>query len=362
MSALNTIAFTRGVPPVEAFPVEEIADCAARILRDDPSVLLQYGKSSGYEPLRRWLAEQHGVDVGQVFISNGSLQLMDFVAGAFLAPGDVAFVESPSYDRAILTFRRHQARVVGIPLEADGVSVEALESALATHKPKLFYIIGDFQNPAGVTTAAAKRRQIVELAERYGFWLVEDVPYRRLRYYGEDEPTFRSLAPGRVLQLSSFSKLLSPGMRAGYLVGPAEVVARVAKVAEDTYITPVLPTQGIVYEYCRRGLLERNVARLRDLYRPKLDAALRALAAELPEARWTQPQGGYFVGVTLPAGISSPDLLAKAKEANLVLTNGDGFFPEPPARAFVRIPFCSLSLAEIAEGIARLGKIVRESV
>ncbi len=362
MSALDTIAFTRGVPPLEAFPVAEIADCAAKVLRDDPNIILQYGKSAGYAPLRRWLADQHGLDVEQVFIGNGSLQLMDFLAGAFLDEGHVAFVESPSYDRAIITFRRHQARVVGIPLEADGVSIEALESALAVQKPKLFYIIGDFQNPAGVTTAAAKRRRIVELAERHGFWIVEDVPYRRLRYYGADEPTFHSLAPERVLQLSSFSKLLSPGMRAGYLLGPAAVVAQVAKVAENTYITPVLPTQGIIYEYCRRGLLEGNVARLRDLYRPKLDATLRTLAAELPGAQWAQPQGGYFVGVTLPAGIASPTLLAKAEEANLVLTDGDGFFPEPPARAFVRIPFSSLSVAEIAEGVARLGKIVRESV
>ena len=360
MSATSSIAFTRGVPPAEAFPVEDLADCAAGAVRNDPSVVLQYGKSSGYLPLRKWLAEQHGLDVEQVFVGNGSLQLMDLVCGLLLAPGDAAFVESPSYDRAILTLRRHRANVVGIPLAPDGVNLEALEAAVATHRPKLFYIIGDFQNPSGVTTVAAKRRHIAALAEKHGFWIIEDVPYRRLRYYGEEEPTFLSLAPGRVLQMSSFSKLLSPGMRTGYLLGPAEVVGRLAKVAEDTYITPVLPTQGIVYEYCRRGLLEPNIARLRDLYRPKLEATLAALAAELPGAEWATPEGGYFVGVTLPAGIDTPTLLAKAGEAGLVLTNGDGFFVEPPSRAFVRIPFCSLSPDEVAAGVARLGKIVRE--
>lgn len=361
MGSQRTIAFTRGVPPVEAFPTDEIAECAAAALRADPNVLLQYGKSAGYLPLREWLAERNGVDVEQVFISNGSLQLMAFISTLLLGPGSVAFVEAPSYDRAILTFRHHKAQVVGIPLETDGVNLDALEAALAKYKPKLFYVIGDFQNPSGVTTTAAKRRRILELADKHDFYVVEDVPYRPLRYHGSEEPSFMSFNPERVLQLSSFSKLLSPGVRTGYLLGPREVVAMVAKVAEDTYITPVLPTQGMVYEYCRRGLLEPNIARLRELYRPKLDTTLGALAAHLPGAAYAMPEGGYFVGVTLPAGISSQTLMARAAEAGLVLTDGDGFFAERPERAFVRIPFCSLSLADIEEGIGRLGAIVDRS-
>lgn len=354
----SLITFTRGVPPAEALPGDLVADCAATILREDPGVLLQYGSSLGYLPLRRWLAERHGVPVEQVLVSNGSLQIMGFLSRTLLAPGDVVFVESPSYDRAITIFRQHQARVVAVPLEADGVSIAALESALAAHKPKLFYVIPDFQNPSGATTSAAKRRRIVELARAHGFWIVEDVPYRQLRYYGEDEPTFLSLAPDRVLQFSSFSKTLSPGVRVGYVLGPADLLARLAKTAEDSYITPVLPTQGIVYEYCRRGLLDPNLARLRDLYRPRLQATLEALSAELPGAEWTRPEGGYFVGVTLPAGVRSSTVLAKAKEAGLVLTDGDGFFVEPPARAFVRIPFCSVSPSQIREGIARLARLL----
>lgn len=361
MSSPRPILFTRGVPPVEAFPVEEVANCAASALRNDPNILLQYGSSTGYLPLRRLLAEQQGLKVEQVLVSNGSLQIMDFLCRALLAPGDAAMVESPSYDRAILTFRRHQARVFGIPLEGDGLNVEALEQVAATQRPKVLYVIADFQNPAGVTTSAEKRRRIAELADKHGFWVIEDIPYRALRYSGQEQPTIRSIAPDRTLQLSSFSKLLSPGMRVGYLVGPAEVVAKVAKVAEDTYITPVLPAQGIVYEYCRRGLLDQNVARLRDLYRPKLEATAKALERELPGAVWARPEGGYFVGVTMPDTIDNASLLARAKEQNLVLTNGDGFFVEPPARAFVRIPFCSVTTEEIDEGIARLGRIVRES-
>lgn len=359
MSAPRPILFTRGVPPVEAFPVEEVADCAAAALRNDPNILLQYGKSAGYLPLRNLLADRHGLDVEQVLISNGSLQIMEFLSRALLSPGDVALVESPSYDRAILTFRQHQARVVGIPLEADGLDVDALARVAAEQKPKVLYVIADFQNPAGVTTSAEKRRRIAELAETHGFWIIEDVPYRALRYRGQEQPTILSFAPARTLQLSSFSKLLSPGMRVGYLLGPAEVVAKVAKVAEDTYITPVLPAQGIVHEYIRRGLLEKNVARLRDLYRPKLEATVSALERELPGAEWARPEGGYFVGVTIPAGLDNATLLARAQAENLVLTNGNGFFAEPQEWAFVRIPFCSVSTEEIGEGIARLGRIAR---
>ena len=360
MAASNrTITLTRGVPPAEALPGEQIAECAAAIIRQDPNVLLSYGNTMGYPPLRKLLAESHGVAVEQVLISNGSLQIMGFLAQAMLEHGDTVFVESPSYDRAVTILRGRGANIVGIPLKTDGLVVEALEEALARHKPKLLYVIPDFQNPAGATTSAAKRRRIVALAEQYDFWIAEDVPYRRLRYRGVDEPTFLSLAPARTLQLSSFSKLLSPGVRAGYVIGPASIIARLARTAEDTYITPSLPSQGLVYEYCRRGWLEPNIARLKALYQPRLEATLSTLAAELPTADFMRPEGGYFVGVNLPAGISNADLLARAKAESLVLTDGNGFFLDPPARTFVRIPFCGVSPDDIREGIARLATIVR---
>jgi 2-aminoadipate transaminase len=248
---------------------------------------------------------------------------------------------------------------VGIPIENDGVDLKAFEEALKHQAPRLFYAIADFQNPSGATTSAAKRERLVELTRQHGFWIVEDAPYRDLRYYGEPAPTMLSMAPDRVLQLSSFSKLLSPGIRTGYVVGPAEVVAKMTKVAEDTFITPVLPTQGIVYEYLRRGHLDQNLPRLRDLFRARLDATLASLARELPEATWMQPQGGYFVGVSLPGHIPSDVLLKRAAEAGLTLTDGDGFFPEKPTGTFVRIPFCGITPPEIQEGVARLAQVYR---
>ena len=362
MAQVHPITFTRGVPPAEALPGEILADCAAQALRDDPTVLLQYGPSLGYLPLRKWIAEWRGATLDQILISNGSLQIMGFLCRALLQPGDTVLVESPSYDRAITIFRQHGAKIVGIPLESDGLNIAALEAALAAGKPKLLYTVPDFQNPAGTTLSDEKRRRLAELAAEHGFFIVEDVPYRHLRYSGVEEPTIQSLAPEHVLQLSSFSKLLSPGIRTGYLIGPAKVVARVAKVAEDTYITPALPSQGIVYEFCRRGLVEPTTATLKDLYRPRLAATLESLAVAFPDADYPRPEGGYFIGVSLAASIPSAALLEAAKAAGLILTNGDGFFLEPPTRTFVRIPFCGVSPTEIREGVARLSTVVRSLV
>jgi len=360
VSSGRPITFTRGVPPADSFPVDEVVECADTILRLDPAVLLQYGKSTGYQPLREWIAQANGRAVDDVLISNGSLQILDFIGTALLSDNDVVFVEAPTYDRAITTFRRHRARVVGIPLQNDGVDIAAFEQALRREVPRLVYIIADFQNPSGATTSATKRRRLVELAQEYDFWIIEDAPYRHLRYYGEPQPTLLSLGPQRVLQLSSFSKQISPGMRLGYVIAPAEIISRLARIAEDTYISPTMPSEGIVYEYCRRGYLERNLPRLLALYRPKLEATLASLRRELPEASFMTPEGGYFVGVNLPIAVSGKELAARAAKVSLVLTDGDGFFPEKPAQAFVRIPFCGITVPEIEEGVARLAQVYRE--
>jgi DNA-binding transcriptional MocR family regulator len=248
---------------------------------------------------------------------------------------------------------------VGIPLEDDGLNVRALEEELKQGAPALMYVITDFQNPMGVTTSLEKRRRLVALAEEYGFWIVEDAPYRRLRYWGDDVPSLWSLAPDRVLHMSSFSKVLSPGLRLGYVVGPAEVIEALSEWALDTYIGPVLPTQGMVYEYCRRGLLEPNIERLKELYRPRLKAILSALDRHIPQATWTRPEGGFFVSGTLPEGSDIVDLRERARGAGLKLSDGRGFFPNSAdGNRFLRIPFCSLTPEEIEEGISRLARLL----
>jgi len=359
--AEQIINLTRGVPPADVFPTEDLILCAEASMRRDPSVLLQYGRSPGYAPLREWLGQQYGVGPERILAGNGSLEIFSFITQALLQPGDRAFVESPSYDRTITLLRRAGVEVVGIPLEADGLDLAALEDALKQGTPGLIYVVADFQNPLGITTSLEKRERLVALAEKHSFWIVEDAPYRALRYWGEDVPTMLSLAPERVLHMSSFSKVLAPGLRLGYLVGPADVVAELAKWAIDTYIGPVFPTQGMVYEYCRRGLLAPNIERLKKVYRPRLRATLAALDEHLPQATWSRPEGGFFVGGMLPEGHDVVSLRARAEGAGLKLSDGRGFFVNPTDGArFLRIPFCSLTPEEIEEAVARLARLITD--
>src|SRR5919197_5800155 len=191
---------------------------------------------------------------------------MDLLAALLVKPGDTVLVEQPSYDRAILTFRRRGAKVIGVPLAGDGLDVERLEAQVARQVPAFIYLIPDFQNPSGSTLSEAKRRRVLELAAQYGFYVLEDVPYRRLRYKGEAPPMLRELDPARVLTMSSYSKLVAPALRVGHLLAPPEIVAQLARLGEDTYLTPVHPAQAMLYEYLRQDWLLENVQRLKALY------------------------------------------------------------------------------------------------
>ena len=356
------IVFTRGVPPPEAFPTEELGECFDAAIRDDAAVVLQYGQQPGYAPLRRELSKEYGVSDEEVLVGNGSLHLQDLVSAHLLSPGMAVFTEQPSYDRAITTFRRRGARVIGIPLEEDGIGVERLEAALRQEVPAFLYLVPDFQNPAGATLSLEKRRRVVELANEHGFWVIEDVPYRKLRYRGEDLPLLRSINPSRVITMSSFSKLLSPGIRVGFMIAPPDLIGPLTKLGEDTYLSPVLPTQAAVAHYLRRGMLEANVERLRELYRPRWRAMADAVRHELPAAQAFIPDGGFFVSVMLPE--DADDLVGRARERGLVLTPGAAFFADPddgkqtPGDRFVRLPFCAVTPEQIEEGVRRLASLL----
>src|SRR6266536_1578509 len=325
------ILFTSGVPATEALPTALISECLQAVLAGpDGKTVLPYGHNGGYLPLRRLLGEQYNVAPEQILVGNGSLHLQDLLTALVVKPGDVVLVEQPSYDRAIKTFRRRGAKVVGIPLEHDGINLQALELAIKQKTPAFLYVIPDFQNPAGVTTSAAKRQALVDLAERHSFWLVEDVPYRTLRYSGESIPLLRDLNPARTITLSSYSKLISPALRVGYLIGPVELVKPLTKLAEDTILAPVLPTQAAVVEFHKRG---------------------------------------YFVSITLLEQADSSNLLARAQGVGLALTNGQDFFADPLderedkahlGERFVRLPFCALTPAQIEEGVKRLAMLIAD--
>jgi 2-aminoadipate transaminase len=364
VNVAEKIVFTRGVPPPEAFPTEELGECLDVAVRENPDVVLQYGQQPGYAPLREELAGEYEVSSQQILIGNGSLQLQDLVSTYLVEPGAVVYTEQPSYDRAIKTFRRRGARTIGIPLEEDGISVERLEAALRREVPAFLYLVPDFQNPAGATLSLEKRQRVVELADRYGFWVIEDIPYRKLRYEGDDVPLLREIDPSHVITMSSFSKLLSPGMRVGFMISPEELTREATALGEDTYLSPVLPTQAAVAEYLRRGLLGPNVERLKDLYTPRWKAMSGAVRRELSGAQAFIPSGGFFVSVMLPEGANTENLIGRAKDADLVLTPGSAFFADPDdgdapvGDRFVRLPFCAVTVEQIDEGVRRLASLL----
>jgi len=355
------IKLTRGVPPTETFRPQQLAECADAVLTQYGDTVLQYGSSRGFTPLRELVAEQSGVSPNRVMLGQGSLQLQDLCARVMIRPGDAVYVEEPSYDRALTVLRRAGGQLVGFPLDGDGPDVDEIEARLKNgERPVLFYIIPDFQNPSGKVMSAEKRQRVADLARQYEFYIVEDSPYRRLRYRGEDVPAIFDLAPDRVLRMSSYSKLISPGLRVGYVIAPEAIVDKLARMAEDTYINASYLNQAIVYDYELRGWLEPHIDELKALYMPRLNAMLNALDRHMAElAAWSKPDGGFFIGVTLGKDVRAKDLVKRGEQANLQLTDGRGFFVASGGDRFVRLPFCALTPQEIEEGIARLAQIVR---
>src|SRR5437763_6543309 len=242
----ETISFARGAPSLDIVDVKGLRGAAERAFANDPGAVTAYGTSVGYPPLRAWIAEHHGVAREQVLVTNGSMQADAFLFDALVAPGDSVIVERPTYDRTLLSLRDRGADVRMVELESDGIDVAALERVLtAGASPRLAHIIPNFQNPAGYTLSVEKRERLLELARAYGFMIFEDDPYVALRFEGEELPSIRSMDGQTVVYASSFSKTVCPGIRVGYLVGPEDVIATIAKLATSTYISPSMVSQGI---------------------------------------------------------------------------------------------------------------------
>jgi len=353
------IDLTRGSPPAVTLPDEEMACFFDIALRQHGKVLLQYSRSPGFAPMREWIATRHGVEPAQVFMGNSSLEILEFVIHTLLKPGSRVFVEVPTYDRTITLLRRAGAEIVGITMRGDGPDLDVFEKELKKGAPAFTYLIPDFQNPTGIATSLAKRRQLAAWADEHTFWIVEDGPYRPLRYTGAELPTIHSMAPNRVLHMSSLSKLLAPGMRLGYLLGSKEVVNRLVAWAIDTYIGPVTITQGAAYEYCRLGLLDTNIEKLKVIYKSRLEAIQSALTKYLSRVAYTKPEGGFYVSLTLPEGNHMDDLLARSAGASLKLSDGRGFFiNRAEGDRFLRIPFVSVSESELEQAVIRLKGIL----
>jgi DNA-binding transcriptional MocR family regulator len=351
----DTISFARGAPSADILPHEAVRDAAARALADDWEKALSYGTGIGHPGLCAWIAERHGgLDPAQVMVANGSLEAGAMLFEHLLSPGDRVVVEQPTYDRTLLLLQQLGVELVPVPLESDGLDLAAFEAALAEGPIKLAHVIPNAHNPAGCTLSTAKRARLVELAAEHGFWIFEDDPYRELPFEGEPLATMLSLdGAGRVVHASSFSKTVSPGVRVGYLAGPAEEIAKLAKKANETYISPNMLAESIVLELCRSGELDRNIAFVKGELKGRCEALVAALGEQIPEASFVVPEGGYFLWLDLAEGTDTVALLADAKADGVSFVAGPDFMIEGGANS-LRLSFAPVPAEQMADGVSRI--------
>jgi 2-aminoadipate transaminase len=356
---METISFARGIPAPECIPVEELADCAREVVERDGATVLSYGPAAGYGPLREWIGERHGVDPARVLVTNGSLQGMVFLAERFA--GRRVIVESPTYDRPLKILAGREVEVMAVAMDDEGLDPDALEHALEVgEQPAFVYTIPTFQNPSGRTLTSVRRRRLVELAHQHELCVLEDDPYGLVRFEGEPLPTLFELdGDSRVMYSSSFSKTIAPGLRVGYFILPEPLEQELEALAVSTYITPVLLGQATVFEFLRRGNLEPNLERVTSLLGARRDAMLEALERELPFARWSHPEGGYFIWLELPDKTDAGALLERAGEVGVTFVKGADFGGAPNT---ARLAFSFVSPDEIREGVRRLAALVAEPV
>lgn len=357
----DVISFARGAPSADLLPVEAVRQAAANALEGDATRALSYGTGVGHPALCEWIGERHGgIDPKRIMITNGSLEAGWFVFSAAANRGDEVVVEQPSYDRTLLMLEKLGVDRIGVPLEDDGIDVSVVEKALEDgHRPKLVHVIPNFHNPAGCTLSEEKRRRLVELSAEYGFWIFEDDPYREVRF-GDSEPlpTMLSLAEGtdaKVVHASSFSKTVSPGVRVGYLIGPEVEIQALAKGAGETYISPNMLAESIVYDLCRSGALDENIVKVNAALAERRDAVVRELRSQIPEAKFVVPGGGYFLWLDLAEGTDATALAAAAKDVGAPFVAGPDFMLEGGSNS-LRLSFASVPPEDVPEGISRIAR------
>lgn len=371
-SAPGIIPLSAGNPAPDAFPTEAIRKISAELLENTPVDALQYSVTEGYAPLREhlrsYMKEKHGVggEGDDVLITSGAQQVMDLLTKVLLNEGDTVLCEAPSFIGSLNTFRSYRARLRGIPMEKDGLSLEGLENALKQEKiAKYLYTIPNFQNPSGVTMSLEKRKKVYEICRDHGVLVLEDNPYGDLRVEGEDLLPIKAFdAEGAVLYAGSFSKVISPGMRVGYAIGPKEVIQKmvVCKQGEDVHSN--IWAQIVCYRFMTRFDYEAHLERLRCIYRRKRQVLLSAMERYFkPLITWNQFEGGLFAWCTLPEGIDMLDFVKRAAERKVCVVPGTAFLTDEtqPCRSF-RVNFSTPTDQQLTEGVKLLGELAKELV
>ena len=370
----EVISLAGGMPDPITFPVEEIKEISQNIFNKKSAQALQYSSTEGLPELRRCILDHLAKDgnkgeLENIIISSGSQQGLDLVGKTFLSPGDVAIVELPSYLAALNAFYSYGGELVGIPMDDEGMQMDILEEKLTQlknegKKVKFIYTISNFQNPAGVTMSLARRKKIIEIANKFNVFIVEDNPYEKLRFEGEPTPSIYSLEKnGSVISLGTFSKILCPGLRLAWILGNKEIIRKIAILKQATDLCTSILSQLIACEYCQSGKLEENIKSNVQIYKKKRDTMLNALEKYFPkETVWTKPQGGFFVVATLPEYIDTGEMFKEAIEEKVAYVPGAPFFADRKGQNTMRLSFCFPSAEDIDEGIKRLGKVIKKNI
>lgn len=363
-AAGDYISFASGLPDPALFPTDLLRGVTDRVLSEDGAGALQYGAAEGYAPLRAWIAErlrERGIAARpeNVLITSGSQQALDLAARAFLDEGGAVCIESPTYPAALQVCNSYGAVYRPVPQDDDGLDVPAVEAALEAGC-ELLFALPNYQNPTGRTLAADRREAVASLAARTSTVLFEDDAYYDLRYEGEPLPPLCSLMPGGIgLYSGTFSKIIAPGLRVGYLYGPAAMIARLAQLKQLTDLHTGSLTQRIVYCFVTECDLQAQIERLRNVYRARRDAMLAALQEGMPAGvRWTRPLGGMFLWITLPDGMDAAVLLKESMTRGILFVPGVGFHPDRCGTNTLRLNFVSASPESIRQGVRTLSSLV----
>jgi len=365
----KVISFAGGLPNPKLFPVKELADACLKVLHQDGENVLQYSTSEGYLPLREYIAERYFVKRGlqvssdEILITTGSQQGLDLIGKVFLNKGDRIVIERPGYLGAIQAFGIFEPEFVPISLLDDGIDTDLLEKALNADKTKLFHTVINFQNPSGVTYSRQKREKLADIIENHDTVLVEDNPYGELRFMGEDLPSMKSCLPDSTIVLGSFSKVVTPGLRLGWICAAPDVMEKliVAKQSSDLHSNYL--SQRAVYQYLIDNDLDEHILNIRKVYKKQRDLMVSMIETHFPqEIKCTKPEGGMFLWVTLPEELSSLQLFKLATEENVAFVPGKAFYVDGGGSNTLRLNFSNSDEEKIEEGIKRLAKVLKRTL
>ncbi len=362
------ISFAGGLPSPDSFPVQEIAEAASKVLAKDGTNALQYSTTEGYAPLREYVAKRYrkkgiSVDANEILIVNGSQQGIDLIGKVFLNKGDVVAVERPTYLAAIQSFGLYEPVFKDVPLLDDGPDIGMLETVLKNFGPKLFYTVPNFQNPTGITYSRKKREEVANVMKGHDTVFVEDDPYGEIRFMGEDLPSMRYYLDGDSVLLGSFSKIVSPGMRLGWICAPPHIMEKLVVVKQASDLHSNYFTQRVVHQYLTDNDVDRHIRQIGVLYKKHRDLMVSMIEQYFPDCvQYTKPEGGMFLWVTLPEGVSSMDLFNLAIKENVAFVPGQAFYVDGSGTNTLRLNFSNSSETQIEEGIKRLSVVIKELI